>query len=325
MSVFFQTVGVGSVAGDGTGDRGQVPFQKVNSVINALNGTVPFTALVNNQAPINVVKNSNYTGGTVGFVNATVVVTANVTNCGNNFEWAFLSVMNNSSATGENVGGYFQGNAVLSTSGPTWGGTVELRDMSGASNPTVSRVGLEVDNRASGPDTNFSRVGLDLVLTRFPEGSGAAATFGYGYRLQCSGDAANVTISNAFSVASCNVAVAFDCSTSTVGSGSLKMAAGVPILFDVSGSAGSTVNKVLSTVGAGLDHQVNNVLVNRLLQTGGLQVGAAQVVGPQLGLGVAAATFVQVDTTTAVSTDSTFDGYTLKQIVRGLRTHGLFV
>lgn len=37
----------------------------------------------------------------------------------------------------------------------------------------------------------------------------------------------------------------------------------------------------------------------------------------------AAAAFVQVDTTTAVSTDSTFDGYTLKQVVKALRNLGL--
>lgn len=37
----------------------------------------------------------------------------------------------------------------------------------------------------------------------------------------------------------------------------------------------------------------------------------------------AAATFVQVDTTTAVSTDSTFDGYTLRQVVKAIRNLGL--
>lgn len=37
----------------------------------------------------------------------------------------------------------------------------------------------------------------------------------------------------------------------------------------------------------------------------------------------AAAVFVQVDTTTAVSEDSTFDGYTLRQVVKALRNLGL--
>jgi hypothetical protein len=54
-----------------------------------------------------------------------------------------------------------------------------------------------------------------------------------------------------------------------------------------------------------------------------LQVAGTQVVGAQQTTAVAAAAFVQVDTTTAVSTDSTFDGYTLKQVVKALRLHGL--
>jgi hypothetical protein len=39
--------------------------------------------------------------------------------------------------------------------------------------------------------------------------------------------------------------------------------------------------------------------------------------------GVAAAVFAQVDTTTPVSEDSTFDGYTLRQVVKALRNLGL--
>lgn len=49
--------------------------------------------------------------------------------------------------------------------------------------------------------------------------------------------------------------------------------------------------------------------------------GATAIAQPTTA--IAAATFVQVDTTTAVSTDSTFDGYTLKQVVKALRNLGL--
>lgn len=49
--------------------------------------------------------------------------------------------------------------------------------------------------------------------------------------------------------------------------------------------------------------------------------GAAAIAQPTTA--IAGATFVQVDTTTTVSTDSTFDGYTLKQVVKALRNLGL--
>jgi len=49
--------------------------------------------------------------------------------------------------------------------------------------------------------------------------------------------------------------------------------------------------------------------------------GATAIAQPTTA--IAAATFLQVDTTTAVSTDSTFDGYTLKQVVKALRNLGL--
>jgi hypothetical protein len=75
--------------------------------------------------------------------------------------------------------------------------------------------------------------------------------------------------------------VAFDCATSTVISGALRMPIGVPILFDTSGAGGSTINRLLSSTN-GLDHQFNGSLTNRLLGTGGLQVGAVQVIGPRI-------------------------------------------
>ncbi len=49
--------------------------------------------------------------------------------------------------------------------------------------------------------------------------------------------------------------------------------------------------------------------------------GAAAIAQPTTAVG--AATFVQVDVTSLVSQDSTFDGYTLKQVVKALRNLGL--
>ena len=49
--------------------------------------------------------------------------------------------------------------------------------------------------------------------------------------------------------------------------------------------------------------------------------GATAIAQPTTA--VAAATFAQVDITSLVSQDSTFDGYTLKQVVKALRNLGL--
>lgn len=78
-----------------------------------------------------------------------------------------------------------------------------------------------------------------------------------------------------------------------------------------------------------IDRATGNIITTGTLSgtyatlTNGVKVNGTQVVGAQQTTSVAAATFVQVDTTTAVSTDSTFDGYTLKQVVKALRLHGL--
>lgn len=49
--------------------------------------------------------------------------------------------------------------------------------------------------------------------------------------------------------------------------------------------------------------------------------GAAAIAQPTTAVG--SATFVQVDVISVVSQDSTFDGYTLKQVVKALRNLGL--
>lgn len=316
-SGFTVTLTNGANAGDTLYVIATVAISNVNNQI--------FNGGASDVENVHIVRNANYSGGTPGFVNSAVRVETNVSGAGAAaFEWSFLSVMNNSATGGENVGGYFQGNKVTSGAGPTWGGTIELRELVPINDPNVGTVGLEVDHRSNGTDAHFSRVGLDLVCTRY-NNSGAATTVGFGFRLQNNNDTSgsNCTISNAFSVWQAKCQVAFDCATSTVTSGSLRMADGVPILFDISGGGGGTVNKLVGTAASGLDHQFNGVLKNRLLGTGGLQVGSNQVVGPRItGYG----------TPTNAANQGSFDATAITlvslaksvaQLILDLKTHGL--
>lgn len=241
------------------------------TITNLLSG-VAYTALANAAAPIVMTQNYNYGGGSAGFVVPVLNLVANVTNCGNNFAWTLLAVMNNSSPTGQNVAFFAQGTSVVSTAGPTWSATFEGRDLSGAANPTVGRVSVEIDRRDNGTDTNLSRVALDVVCTRPLVGgafTGAAATIAYAVRVGSFGDS-GTTIGAAYTVFSTNVGFGLDVANATVISGAVRMANSVPILFDISGTLGATINSLQGNAGSGLDHRVSGVVANRLLQTGGI-------------------------------------------------------
>jgi hypothetical protein len=111
---------------------------------------------------VTIVRNANYSGGTVGFVYSNLRVTDTVANGTNSFEWPLLSVLNNY-GQGENVAVYGQGNAYTNATN-TWAGVFEARDRTGGN--TSALVGVEVDNFSNGPDTGNKRVGVDIVGAR---------------------------------------------------------------------------------------------------------------------------------------------------------------
>lgn len=246
------------------------------AIFNSFFGAVTFTGVADSPQNVKFTRNSSYAGGTVGFVTPCVSVYANVGAADTNYEWAFLSVLNNSAIGGQNVAVYGQGNRQVSGAGPTWGGVMEVREVVPVTNPASGLIGLEVDNRSNGTDAAFNRVGIDVVAARYDTG-GAATVCSWGVRVQANNDA-NVTVTQGFAVWNAKVGVAFDCGNAlSIISGSLRMPQGVPILFDIS----VTPQKLLSQ-GLGLDHiGTAGTLVNRLLNAGGLQVGTAQVVGPR--------------------------------------------
>lgn len=212
-------------------------------------------------------RNAQYSGGTPGNTISALRLQDNVGANVTNYEWTLTSILNNSATAGQNVAIYGQGNKQTAGAGPTWAGVMEARDVSGAANPTKGLIGMEIDVRASGGDSGLNRVGLDLVLTRYPFNSGSAATIAYGMRVGSFGDA-GVTVGAGYTVLNTTVGYAFDCANATVTGGALRMPSGAAILFDVSG-----VNQVLYD-GTGLTYKVSGSSVWRVNQNGLVNIGS---------------------------------------------------
>jgi hypothetical protein len=320
---FFTTVNVGSVAGDGTGDRGQVPFTKVNAVINTLLG-VPMSGGAADSLSAQFVRTAAYTGGTAGFVNAALAVTTNATSAGSvSDEWSLLAIMNNSSTAGENVAGYFQGNRVTSGTGPTWASVIEARELVPIANPTTALTSLEIDNRSNGTDTNFNRVAIAIIASRFNT-SGAATTMGIGLYICNDADGANTSIGNGIffgnkAGGTCNFANGINMVNGQYGEAAILLPQGAPVAFD-----SSALNQFAYN-GAGLDYKVSGTVFTRLLPSGGLGVNTAgtvvQVIGPRVNGWGTSSGGVRGAITAASTLPQVAAG--LSQLLTDLQTHGM--
>lgn len=287
-----------------------------------------------------VTRTAAYSGGTNGYVNSALRVTDNVTSSSAaSYEWALLAILNNSAlgtAGSQNVALVAQGNRMVSGASNTWAATLESQDLSGAVNPVYSQVGCEIDVWCNGADNNGVRLGLGIYAGAPPSLGGTAPTVNTGiYIGPVNGVAASGNyyqgihlygvMNRGISLTlTTGAAVGIDISGSTLTNSALRLADGQYIGFT------ATDNATFGHVGAdsGVAYSVVSGGTTVLLDAGGVAVQPAagslkQIIGAQQTTAVAAATFVQVDTTTTVSTDSTFDGYTLRQVVKALRIHGL--
>jgi hypothetical protein len=96
--------------------------------------------------------------------------------------------------------------------------------------------------------------------------------------------------------------------------GAIVTAAGTP--------TGLTYTSIIPTGAAIEVVDANGVTQNKITQQGFMFVGGNQVVASQQTTAVASASFV-ANSGTTINTASTFDGYTLEQVVKALRNHGL--
>lgn len=255
------------------------PQWSIDNIQNTANLSFAFTGSVNSSPNVLFARSSNYTGGTVGFVVPTLMAQATVTQGSNNFEWAFLSVMNNHallSTPAQNVAGYFQGNKFGTAA--TWALTCEVREMVATNDPLQGSVALELDLSVNGTDNIGSRAGCDLVIRKFDQ-AGVDAVAGWGYRIQNGGNAGSL-VNVGYSFAPGMTAnIGFDTSRGVMNIAALRMAVGQPIAFDANALHQLKAQAPL----LGIDYFVSNVFVSRLLASGGFQVGANQVIGARIG------------------------------------------
>jgi len=210
-------------------------------------------------------RESNYVGGTPGFVNSGVLIHSFVRNSAStSFEWGLTSTLFNSSNSGENVGIYAQAHKLAL--GATWALVSEIYDYS-ASNPTTSVVCAEFDITANGTDDTApfgARVGLDIVL-RNRDPAGAAITASWGVRIQ--GDTGAVVKRGYSFVPGVSTTYAFDASTATVVSAAFKMDVNQPIIFKADDT------KKLFYDGTGLKYETSGTLLVRFNDSGLTQLG----------------------------------------------------
>lgn len=221
-------------------------------------------------------RDASHNGGTRGFVCANVDVNTKVGINNTNFEWGFLSVLDNYAAAGENVAVYGQGNR--RGVGPTWASVFEAIDHTATNNPAMGLVGIEVDVRANGNDDNKNRIGVDVVADRHNKGEGAYSHTSYGVRVQNNADAASL-VKVAYSVVANNVQVGYDTSEATVVHAAFRMAQGQPVAFDAG------MQNQLKYDGTGLNYTQGDVSKVRLNGDGSIQLGGRMTIKPSWALG----------------------------------------
>lgn len=221
-------------------------------------------------------RDASHTGGTPGFVCTNISVQTKAGAANTNFEWGFLSVLDNYAAAGENVAIYGQGNK--RGNGPTWASVFEVIDHTTANNPAQGLVGIEVDVRANGNDDNKNRVGIDIVADRRIKTAGAYSHTSYGVRVQ-NNDDVNSLVKVAYGVVANNVQVGFDTSEATIQTAAFKMADGQAIAFD------TAAQQQLKYDGTGINYTVAGASKVRLNANGSIELGGAMKISPTFSTG----------------------------------------
>lgn len=238
---------------------------------------VDFNPAVGQLATLNLFRNPHYIGGTPGNVAAGLRIQANVGSGVANYEWPFLSVLNNSATGGQNAAIYGQGNK-LTGAGPTWAGVLEAHDKSGNSDPVSGLVALEAHLSSDGTDVNTRRIVVDVVGDI---GVVVGGDISYGIRIGAfNGVDANCLYYNGIFLRnrqtraitiSTTGAVGIDMSGATFSAAAMRMSSGDIISF------APTDAKTLrySSVAAGLVYASNSTDEIILRDDGGIKLGAA--------------------------------------------------
>lgn len=132
-----------------------------------------------------IARNTSHVGGSPGTVVNALNISATIGASVTNFEWAFLSQLDNSATAGENVAIY--GQAKKRAQGSTWAGCLEIQDIYTADPAVGSCIGLELACSANGGDTGFQRNGVHVAMGKLLPG-GTTCEWGNGFRATAGAD-----------------------------------------------------------------------------------------------------------------------------------------
>ena len=211
------TAGPFSICWDALGaftTDGRTPLSLPGTVISYRNpgyvNIIKSNGDLNGFAELNVERTVSTAGGTGGYVNTAGRFVTTVGAGDKSFEWALLSILNNSATStdaAQNVASYFQAKKL--SSGITIGSVVELIDT--LAGPSTTSVTQELDLRATGGDPNNNRAITQMVATSY-DGNAAAVhrglwittdshtTIGNPIELQASGNFVNYFVSDNLNV-----------------------------------------------------------------------------------------------------------------------------
>lgn len=298
------------------------------AIIAALISGSTFVASVDAAAPIAIRQSYNYAGGTLGFVVPALNVRADVTNCGNNYPWAGLfNLHNTSTGVAQAVALYAQASKDVFNASPTWAAVFDLRETVATNAPGSGSVTVEIDHSANGLDTaNGNRVGVDLVIRKYDVLNPVGNTCTWGYRVSAGtidGGQSKVGYGFAFTPGSFGT-VGFSTAHGTITTASFMMAQDQGIIWD-----GPTTNTIATSYdGVGIYFKTSGTKQARIrasdgsywIQSGGSLVQVLSV--PIAGYG----------TPTNSSHQASFNANTVTlpnlaaavgQLIIDLKTHGM--
>lgn len=151
---------------------------------------------VYSQFAISVTDDTTDSAPSEGWVKSAFRIDTTVTSSNSYYNWGLVSTLDNQSSNQntENTAAFFQARATNDRK--TWGSLSEILDLS--RNPTSGKVGIEITCKATGPDVNNNRVGLDLAVHNSVTTPGAEkVVWGYGVRVGAEGSSTS-SINRAF-------------------------------------------------------------------------------------------------------------------------------
>lgn len=149
-----------------------------------------------------------------GWVKSAFRIDHHVRSTNNYFSWALCVVLDNATENTSTENTAFYAQAIAQNDTKTWGMLSEIRDT--GRNPNYGKVGMEITCRATGPDVNNNRVGIDVAIhntVNTPDAEKVA--WGYGVRVGSDGPSTG-NITSAFRVSGLQASSVLDVDNVTV-------------------------------------------------------------------------------------------------------------